>query len=354
MRAGLCDQAIVCGAAVNLRPTIALGFNNLRMTSDDGRSKCMDASADGYGRSEAVVSILLQRKKEARRIYATVLKTKTNTDGFKPEGITYPSIDSQHRLMAQTQKEAGIDPLSMKYIEAHMTGTPAGDVVESESIRRTFCVDRKDPLKIGCLKSNLGHTEGASGTCALTKVCLAFENRELPPNINMKTPNPNIEGLRSGILEPVVTRQPLDANIVGVSSFGFGGCNVYTILQANEKETNDINVFSDMTNRFPRIVNVCGRTKESVEHVFEYIQRNKSKVSNEFLALFAETMKTNPDKGMKFRGFAILDKERLLPQKVCPHIAFAFIALTCYGIILRSVGLKIKSRYGLLFRASAL
>ena len=70
LKAGLCDMAIVAGAAVNLRPTIALGFNNLRMTSNDGRSKCMDASADGYGRSEAVVSIILQRKSEAKRIYA--------------------------------------------------------------------------------------------------------------------------------------------------------------------------------------------------------------------------------------------------------------------------------------------
>ena len=124
--------------------------------------------ADGYGRSEAVVSILLQRKSQAKRVYASIVASQTNTDGFKSEGITYPSIESQHRLMKSTQEKAGIHPHDIKYVEAHMTGTPAGDVVESESIRTTFCSEgRKDPLFVGCLKSNLGHTEGASGTCAL-------------------------------------------------------------------------------------------------------------------------------------------------------------------------------------------
>lgn len=317
LRAGLCDQAIVCGAAVNLRPTIALGFNNLRMTSNDGRSKCMDASADGYGRSEACVSILLQRSSEAKRIYATVIKTKTNTDGYKAEGITYPSIDSQYRLMSETQREAGINPHDMTYIEAHMTGTPAGDVVESESIRRTFCEGRSvaDPLLIGCLKSNLGHTEGASGTCALTKVCLAFENRELPPNLHLKTLNPNIEGLRSGILKPVTERREFTDNVVGVSSFGFGGCNVYTILKANEKEAQPSS-FEFASQRLPRIINVCGRTREAVDHIFQYVQDNRSQVTNEFLDLLSHSMKTNPALGMNYRGYMIVDESQTIEHKI--------------------------------------
>ena len=101
----------------------------------------------------------------------------------------------------------------MKYIEAHMTGTPAGDVVESESIRRTFCEDRSEPLLVGCLKSNMGHTEAASGMCAISKACLAFEHRELPPNINLNIPNPNIDGLRTGILKPVTQRMPYNEKL---------------------------------------------------------------------------------------------------------------------------------------------
>lgn len=261
--------------------------------------------ADGYGRSEAVVSILLQRKCEANRIYATVLNTRTNTDGYKPEGITYPSIDSQCRLMTSTMKETGIDPLSIKYIEAHMTGTPAGDVVESESIRRSFCEGRSEPLLLGCLKSNLGHTEGASGCCALSKVCLAFENQELPPNLNFDQPNPNIDGLRIGILKPVTQRMPFHENIVGVSSFGFGGCNVYTVLKANDILPTDDSFTSAFNYKVPRLVLFSGRTKDSVNFGFNYIDENKNKVTNDFFALLNRTMKNDIRSGMIYRGYSL-------------------------------------------------
>ncbi|KAI1279514.1 Fatty acid synthase [Halotydeus destructor] len=316
IKAGIVDQAIVCGAAINLRPTIALGFNSLKMTSDDGRSKCMDASADGYGRAEAIVSIFLGKKQDAKRVYATVLNTRTNTDGYKQVGITYPSIDSQHRLMAETQIETGIHPHDMKYIEAHMTGTPAGDQVESESIRRTFCEGRSEPLLVGCLKSNLGHTEGASGTCALTKACLAFEHGELPPNLHFKTPNPNIEGLRTGILKPVTERMEFNEKIIGVSSFGFGGCNVYAILKANDTEP-DSSCQEITANKLNRVINLSGRTRDAVAYGFDYVIENKLKISNAFLSLLSNAMKTNPEKGMRFRGYMILDdKKTIVDQKI--------------------------------------
>ena len=273
--------------------------------------------ADGYGRSEAVVSILLQRKSQAKRVYATILSTETNTDGFKPEGITYPSIDSQVKLMTSGQKRAGIHPHDMKYIEAHMTGTPAGDVVESESIRRTFCSEgRKDPLLLGCLKSNLGHTEGASGCCSLSKVCLAFENRELPPNLHFTNPNPNIEGLASGQLKPVLERMPFHENIVGLSSFGFGGCNVYSILKANEKEATRDSFRNAFASDIPRLVTVSSRSQEAVEHIFDFITDNQDKVTNEFFALLSDSMKTESLRDC-YRGYALYSTPNNTTKVVC-------------------------------------
>lgn len=274
-------------------------------------------TADGYGRSEAVVSILLERKVEAKRIYASIITTQTNTDGYKAEGITFPSIESQHRLMSLTQKVAGIHPHEMKYIEAHMTGTPAGDVVESESIRRTFCVDgRKEPLLVGCLKSNLGHTEGASGMCAISKVCLAFEHEELPPNINLKTLNPNIDGLMTGILKPVQERMAFKESIVGVSSFGFGGCNVYTLLRSNQKEKTLESYKHAFPSSLPRLITVCGRTVQAVEYIFHYIHTHKHLITSEFLALLNDAMKTNVSLGMKHRGFALFKHSDPPPQTI--------------------------------------
>lgn len=217
--------------------------------------------------------------------------------------------------MSSTQEKTGIHPHRIKYVEAHMTGTPAGDVVESESIRRTFCEGRKDPLLLGCLKSNLGHTEGASGTCAISKVCLAFEHRELPPNLNFKNPNPNIQGLKSGALKPVIERTPFNETIVGVSSFGFGGCNVYSILKANEKEATFDSFTSAFNHSIPRLVTACGRTKEAVARVFAYVEENKDQATNEFFALLSDVMRTDVSRGMAMRGYALFEDGKV-SQKV--------------------------------------
>lgn len=178
-----------------------------------------------------MVSVLLQKKSAAKRIYATVLNTRTNNDGFKTEGITFPSYERQKQLMFETYSEVGVDPSKLSYMEAHMTGTPAGDPVESAAIVAVCCPEedvevtddesgndsgvenvtstksttlkkrkivkrmkRSEPLLMGCLKSNMGHTEGASGLCAITKACLALQRRELPPNLHLTNPNPHIEG----------------------------------------------------------------------------------------------------------------------------------------------------------------
>ena len=272
---------------------------------------CEPFAADGYGRSEAVVSILLQKRRSAKRLYASILSIGTNTDGFKPEGITYPSVSSQVSLMSEVQSASSIHPHDMKYIEAHMTGTPAGDVVESESILKTFCTGRKDPLLLGCLKSNLGHTEGASGTCSLSKVCLAMERGELPPNLHFENPNPNIEGLSSGQLKPVLERMAFDEDVVGVSSFGFGGCNVYTVLKRNMTETTEDSYVHAFDSGVNRIVCVSGRSREGVQYVLDYIVENQEKVTNEFLALLDDSMKLSEgNEGRDWRGYAVFSSRK--------------------------------------------
>ena len=155
IRSGVCDSAVVAGATINSSVFIANSFRFLGMTSIDGKSKCMDRDADGYCRSEAVVSILLQKKKNAKRVYAKVLETNSNNDGFKQEGITFPSVNGQINLMKEVYAKAGVDPTSVNYVEAHMTGTQAGDPTESQAIYEVMCKDRPAtrPLLVGCLKS---------------------------------------------------------------------------------------------------------------------------------------------------------------------------------------------------------
>jgi len=135
---------------------------------------------DGYVRSETVAAIYLQKAKHAKRIYASCLSVKTNSDGYKEEGITYPSMLMQSTLLMEFYNECRIPISCLDCIEAHGTGTKAGDLQEVNAIHNVFCKNRETPLMIGSVKSNLGHAEPASGLTQIAKVkqiiitCLLF------------------------------------------------------------------------------------------------------------------------------------------------------------------------------------
>jgi fatty acid synthase len=84
---------------------------------------CAFCAASGYARSEAVCVMFLQKARDAKRVYAKVVHAKTNCDGFKEEGITFPSRLMQAKLMEQFYKECCINPTSVDFVEAHATGT---------------------------------------------------------------------------------------------------------------------------------------------------------------------------------------------------------------------------------------
>lgn len=104
-------------------------------------------------------------------------------------------------------------------------GTKVGDPEECKSIDRVFCTNREEPLLIGSIKSNIGHSEASSGICSLTKVLLAFDEGAIPPNLHFKTPKKEIKALVEGRLKVCTEITPLPGNLAAVSSFGFGGAN---------------------------------------------------------------------------------------------------------------------------------
>lgn len=121
-------------------------------------------------RSDTIVVIYLQKAKNARRVYATFVYGKTNCDGFKEEGVTFPSLDKQTMLLKEFYEECKISPAELSYVEAHGTGTIVGDSVEIASIDKALCAKRTFPLLIGSVKSNLGHSESSSSLCQIAKV----------------------------------------------------------------------------------------------------------------------------------------------------------------------------------------
>ena len=165
-----------------------------RLISKDGKSYAFDSRANGYGRGEGSATVILKRLDDALRdgdpIRAIINESGINQDG-KTETITTPSGEAQEALIRDCYRRAGLDPAQTAYFEAHGTGTPTGDPIEVTAIASVFKNTRTDqqPLRIGSVKTNIGHTETASGVAAIIKVALALEKGQIPPSINFEKPN---------------------------------------------------------------------------------------------------------------------------------------------------------------------
>ncbi|CAI2347157.1 unnamed protein product [Caenorhabditis sp. 36 PRJEB53466] len=301
IRQGQCDAAIVAGAHLTLTPTAALQFLRLGMLTDKGSCRSFDDSGDGYCRTEGVAAIFIQRKSKAQRIYATVLHAKSNTDGYKEQGITFPSGERQAQLLQEVYSEAGVDPNSVYYVETHGTGTKVGDPQEANAICQVFCSNRTEPLLIGSVKSNMGHAEPASGVCSLAKILLSIERQRIPPNLHYNTPNQYIPGLVDGRLKVVTEPTPLPGGIIGVNSFGFGGSNTHVILKAADHEAPEIT-----PPPFTKIVTYCGRTQEAVESILANVEAQKDDL---YLQALLANQANLPPKDLPFRGYVLLNRD---------------------------------------------
>lgn len=167
------------------------------MLAPNGYCRPFDKDATGYTRAEAICVLYLQKAKDSKRIYTNLLYSKTNCDGYKEEGITYPSGKMQMKLLKEFYEDLNIPPSSVDFVEAHSTGTVVGDPEECRALDIVFCTGRETPLPVGSVKSNMGHSESTSGACSIAKVILAFENKLIPPNINFVGIRPGLESLES-------------------------------------------------------------------------------------------------------------------------------------------------------------
>ncbi|MBI1214797.1 MAG: acyltransferase domain-containing protein, partial [Alphaproteobacteria bacterium] len=238
LQRGEAPMALVGGVNLLLHPYAFVGFTKASMISANGRCRAFDAAADGYVRAEGGAVLLLkplaQAEKDGDAIQAVIRATGVNSDGGRKTGITIPSSEGQADLMRSALKKSGIRPEDVAYIEAHGTGTAVGDPVEANAIGEVYGRERKAPLSIGSVKTNLGHLEAASGMAGLVKTMLMLKHEALPPSLHFETPNPHIPFADLN-LQVVTQHTPLqkDKNppVMGVNSFGFGGANAHALLQ---------------------------------------------------------------------------------------------------------------------------
>ena len=236
LRAGRIPAALVGGANMLLSPFPFLGFARAGMLSPTGRCHAFDARADGYVRAEGGGMVLLKRLGDALAdgdaVRAVILGSGVNAAG-RTLGLSLPSGPAQARLIEQVLSDSGTTPDRLGYFEAHGTGTAAGDPLEAGAIGAAIGRHRAAPLPIGSAKTNIGHTEPASGIVGLLKAMLILERGSIPPSLHHETPNPQIDFAGLGLRVPVAA-EPLrgERPVIGVNSFGFGGTNACALLGA--------------------------------------------------------------------------------------------------------------------------
>ncbi|GAW21488.1 hypothetical protein ANO14919_110090 [Xylariales sp. No.14919] len=233
-----CDIAVACGTNLILSPEMGLELNALGVLNRDGVSYSFDERASGYGRSEGVGAIVLKRMSDALRdgdtIRAVIRNSGANHDGHSP-GLTAPAKESQAALMRKTYAQAGLDPAVTRFFEAHGTGTPVGDPIEASAISEMFTPYRspEEPLYIGAVKSNVGHSEGASGITSVIKSILTLENGIIPANAwfenrNSKIPDEwNFKFPTKALPWP---QTETGVRRVSINSFGVSGTNAHIVI----------------------------------------------------------------------------------------------------------------------------
>lgn len=212
-----------------------------RFLSGDGKCYAFDSRASGYGRGEGVATLLIKRLREALAdgdpIRAVIRESLLNQDG-KTETITAPSVEAQEALIRDCYRRAGLRPEDTQYFEAHGTGTQAGDTIEARAIATVFGGSgrrRENPLLMGSIKTNIGHTEAASGLASIIKTALAMERGVIPPSINFEKPNPKIalDDWNLKLVTELVNWPPGSSRRASVNNFGYGGTNAHIIMESS-------------------------------------------------------------------------------------------------------------------------
>jgi amino acid adenylation domain-containing protein/non-ribosomal peptide synthase protein (TIGR01720 family) len=239
LRTKQCDMAIVGGVNLLLTPNGFIGLSQINALAQDGRCKAFDQSADGYGRGEGCGVVILKRFEEAKadhnHVEAIVKSISIQQDG-RSNGFFAPNGISEYQVIKNALEASGLTADDIDYVETHGTGTVLGDTIEGQALGKVFS-EKKTPLLIGSVKTNIGHLEAASGMASLIKVLLSMKHGKIPANIHFHNPNKNFDYSKIKVVDKLTPwNKENGRRSAGISSFGISGALIHVVLQEAPKE----------------------------------------------------------------------------------------------------------------------
>ena len=296
LRARECDMALAGGVSVRAGHPVGYVYQEDGILSPDGHCRPFDAEARGTVSSAGVAVVALRRLADAIAagdpIRAVIRGSAINNDGSAKVGFTAPGTDGQVRVLAQALADAGVDPQTIGYVEAHGTATSLGDPVEVAALTRAY--GRRDEGRpacgLGSLKSNLGHLDAAAGAAGLIKAVACLEHRELVPTLHFREPNPEID-FDAGPFFVTAENAPWEAPAdhprrAAVSSFGLGGTNAHVILEEAPERT------VEPARRSWQALTLSARTGQALDAAAEALRRRLASAPAPRLADVAFTLQT--------------------------------------------------------------
>ncbi|KAL8165024.1 UNVERIFIED_CONTAM: hypothetical protein K2H54_025222 [Gekko kuhli] len=241
IKQGDCEAALCGGVNCIIDPRTFISLTKAKIISADGISKPFSTKADGYGRGDGCGVLLLKTLKKAQedfnKIWGVISISAVSQNGRSVTPITRPSQQEQENLLRSIYPPH-IDPSMLHYIEAHGTGTPAGDPTEAESIGNVIGKKRSPnlpALKMGSVKGNIGHPESAAGAASIIKVLLMMHHGKIVPSLHFSESTSSIDTQKLNLSIPTRVEKWEESSefgrVAGVNCFGFGGTNAHVVVR---------------------------------------------------------------------------------------------------------------------------